>query len=307
MKNGGTKKEISVVSAVDDTLLEPPAWFQALANQTLDAEAYEVLIVDSSHNTTHQVDFEKYTQSARGKGNVSYHRIEKGGRARALNYAMDLATADVIVFLGDDCQAPLGFVEAHLQFHQTHPAIEAVAVSSALFPSELRTPFSDWLEKSGQLFGVPFHPGMTTIADNFFYAANSSVKRALLDRTGRFDERFAGHAWDDFEFGERLRAAGMKSEFLAEASVLHMHRIDLPDREEAMRVAGAAARVYAEIHPGAHPWANSGSSTTWRHSFHTGLAYLRKLVARNGGTEQRWVHRLDAAFIEGYQGSHESR
>jgi GT2 family glycosyltransferase len=287
-------------------LVDGPAWFQSLANQTLPADSYEVLIVDSSHTTSHGADFHDFNQTGRASGNISYHRIERGGRARALNYGLNLASADVIVFLGDDCQVPPNFAEAHLRFHQTHPAIESVAAGSALFPSELRTPFSDWLEKSGRLFGEPFHADMTAISDNFFYAANASVKRAMLDRAGRFDERFTDHAWDDFEFGERLRAAGMKSEFLAEASVLHMHRIELPDREEAMRLAGAAARVYGQIHPGPHPWTKSVDSTRLRRSLHLGLAYLRRVMRNGDAVEQQWIHRLDAAFVEGYRRSRES-
>ena len=302
--NGTTKKQLSIVIAVDDSLIDSPAWFRALSNQTLPTDAYEVFIVDSSHTTTHQAEYEKYRESEHATDNISYHRIEKGGRPLSLNYGLDLASADVIVFLGDDCEAPPNFAEAHLRFHQTHPAVEAVAIGSALFPSHLRTPFSVWLEQSGRLWGVPMDKNMTTIADHFFYAANSSAKRALLERAGRLEERFAHHAWDDFEFGERLRAAGMRSEFLPEASVLHMHWIDLPGREAMMRLAGAAARVYREVHPGSYPWSRSVDSAALMHSLRVGRAYLQWFLTRKKDAQEFWwMNRLDAAFAEGYRHS----
>ncbi|MGQ0761030.1 MAG: glycosyltransferase [Acidobacteriota bacterium] len=296
------QKLASLVCAIDDHPLDGAAWYRALSDQTLPAEAYEVIISDSSHTTTHGEEFERCRQQPGFRGNIRYHLTERGGRALALNRAIDIASADLIIFIGDDCQIEPDFVETHVRFHETHPAIEAVGVGLALFPPELRTPFSDWLEKSGQLFGVPFDPGMTTIAANFFYVANASVKRKLLDRAGRFDERFAGHAWDDFELGERLSAAGMHSELLADATVWHMHRIDLRERQGAMLIAGAAAKVYAEIHPGDHPWLVTAKSKFTRPSLRAGRDFFRMRLGRDRAAAERWwVNRLDAAFAAGYQ------
>ena len=296
------QKLASVVCAVDDHLPDIAAWYRALSAQSLPAEAYEVIISDSAHTTTHREEFERCRQQPGFRGNIRYHRTQRGGRALALNHALAMASADLIIFIGDDCQMEPDFVETHVRFHETHPAIEAVGVGMALFPPELRTPFSDWLEKSGHLFGVPFDPAMTTIAANFFYVANASVKRKLLDRAGRFDERFADHAWDDFEFGERLSAAGMHSELLADATVWHMHRMDLRERQRAMRLAGAAAKVYAEIHPGDHRWLRTAKSKFTRPS----LRAVRDFFRRRLGTDRSpavlsWVNSLDAAFAAGYQ------
>jgi GT2 family glycosyltransferase len=74
-----------------------------------------------------------------------------------------------------------------------------------------------WLEESGQLFGVPFRADMAEVPEDFFLAGNASVKRELLTRAGRFDERYSLHAGDDFEFGKRLRAAGMRAQFVPDA------------------------------------------------------------------------------------------
>lgn len=295
-----SKKQVSILSAVDDNLIDGQAWYRALSDQTVAVDAYEVIVVDSSHTTTHAVELDRWRQQPEFRENISYHRIERGGRALALNRGLELATADLIIFLGDDCQVQPGFVEAHLRFHESHPAAEAVGVGWAIIPPDLRTPFSDWLEKSGQLFGVPFDPALTTIAKNFFYVANASVKRELLNRAGRFDERFADHAWDDFEFGERLHAAGMESELVADATVFHMHWIDLRNRQRAMRLAGAAAKVYAQIHPGDHAWLELVKTKRPRLSFRTVYDYLRTLASWDASAERWWANRLNAAFAQGY-------
>jgi GT2 family glycosyltransferase len=296
------RKLASVICAVDDNQLAGAAWYRALSGQTVPAEAYEVIISDSSHTTTHAEEFDRHRQQPGFRGNISYDRTERGGRALALNRAIDRAGADLIIFIGDDCQTEPDFVETHLRFHEANPAIEAVGVGLALFPPELRTPFSDWLEKSGQLFGVPFDSAMTTIAPNFFYVANASAKRKLLNRAGRFDERFADHAWDDFEFSERLNAAGMHAELLADATVWHMHRIDLRERQRAMRIAGAASKVYAETHPGEHAWLETAKSKFKRPSPRAVADFLRMHLGRDRAAAERWwVNRLNAAFAAGYQ------
>lgn len=298
------KIQVSIISAVDDVLDDLAGWFNALNSQTLSNESYEVILVDSSHDTGHQAAFNQFREEGWLGHHVGYYRTDPGGRAVALNRGLDLARSDLIVFLGDDCLPPLDFAESHLRFHQLNTAPEAVAVGPALFPPDLRTPFSDWLERTGRLFGVPFDPHTTSVSEDFFYVANASVKRELLDRAGRFDEQFRHHVMDDFELGQRLRSAGMKAEFLPEATVVHLHRIDLTERERAIRLAGTAARVYALAHPEAYRWSNSMNFPAALHQLRNALTYVGMRVRKNDSARIRWWHaRLAAAFAEGYRNS----
>ncbi len=293
----------SIVCAVDDELLEPIEWFHALHNQTIPHDQYEVLIIDGCHVTTHPEEFERYRREHDPKGNVSYHRISKSGRATSLNHAIAMANSNLIIFLGDDCLPPLDFAERHLRFHKEHPEVSAVAIGPALFPPELRTPFTQWLEQGGRLWGLPFDSNMSSIPADFFYVANASVKRELLEQAGQFDDRFEAHAWDDFEFGQRLSAAGMRAELLRDNVVLHLHKIDLESREGAMLRAGVAAKVYFTSHPTERAWPDS-----FRAKFH----WLRKAFANiqlrlnpsDRAREYWWGVQLDAAFISGYRNQH---
>jgi GT2 family glycosyltransferase len=255
---------------------------------------------------TDEADYEDALKRFRAerevRADIRCLRVERGGRAQALNRALELATGDLIIFLGDDFLPPPGFAEAHLTFHEFNPQAEAVGVSSALLAPEYRTPFSVWLEQSGQLFGVPFSAEMTQVPEDFFYAGNSSVKRKFLDRVGRFNERFAHHAFDDFELGKRLRAAGMKAQFVADARVEHIHSIDLAERERTARKAGAAIKVYESLYPESPSWLKTRRSFSW-------LQWLRVTAARcqlaAAGTDEDlvtwWRTRLDPALASGYR------
>jgi GT2 family glycosyltransferase len=297
--------QVSIITAANvhyGRLSDLRPWFLALCNQTLPPDHYEIIVVDAAHDVDYGTALTRFRAEAEVQANISCHRIERAGRARALNHALDIATGGVIIFLGDDCLPPPQFAESHLHFHAQHPEVEAVGVSSVILPAQYRNPFSVWLEESGQLFGVPFRADMVEIPENFFYVGNASVKRELLERAGRFDERFGHHAFDDLEFGFRLRAAGMRSRFVPGASVIHAHDIDLHGRERSMRESGAAARAYITDHPGNRSWFWLASFPSWFHRLRVACAsvYLNA-VRTEGALEKWWRARLDSAFAEGYR------
>lgn len=278
-------------------------WFQALCNQTLPPERYEVIVVDATHGMDCGAALARWRAEAGARADITCHRIERAGRARALNRALELAAGDLVIFLGDDFVPPPGFAEAHLRFHAEHTEGWAVGVGSAILPPEFRNPFAVWLEESGRLFGVPFSADMTEVPEDFFYVGNASVKRELLGRAGRFDERFTHHAWDDFEFGLRLRAAGMRASFVPGARADHVHNIDLRERELAVRYAGAAGRAYITDHPEKRAWFWAASLPSWLHRLRVASARVRLAAARTDGALAGWWQaRLDAALADGFRG-----
>lgn len=257
--------KLSVVSAVDDHVLNAGEWLDALVNQTADPSSYEVIATDAHQMPTWAAAFEARSAAGHEEPRVVYRRLSPGGRARSLNAGLEQATGDVIVFLADDFIPGRDFVELHRRFHEEHPEREAVGVGKALIPEHVqRGPFVRWLEGTGAFFGVPLDEASESIPDNFFYVGNASVKRELVDAAGRFDEDFPYHAWDDHEFGLRLRAEGMRSQLIPEATVLHDHPITLGERRHQMRQAGESAAIHASKQPGDHPWLGPGDVPVWR-------------------------------------------
>lgn len=298
-----SRASIIVAAHVRDTerLPDLQSWFHALCNQSLPADDYEVIVVDGSYEADYDLALARFRAEKEVRAQISCHRIECAGRARALNYALEYATGELIIFLADDCLPSAGFAEAHVHFHEEHPEPAAVGISSAMLPPEYRNAFSVWLEQSGELFGVPFRADMVAVPDDFFYVANASVKRELLERAGRFDERFVHHAFDDVEFGFRLRAAGMRSRFIPEACVSHVHDINLRGRERAVREAGAAAKTYFSNHPEKKRWLWLPTWPCWFHRWRVASAGIWLAAAGTVRAQSTWWRaRLDAAFAEGY-------
>ena len=100
----------------------------------------------------------------------------------------------------------------------------------------------------------------------------------------------------------------MKAEFLRDAPVQHIHRVDLPDREKSMRLAGVAARVYETIHPGGRRRSRSLNRGERAHELRIALAQIRSRITGSDRALQKWwKYRLDAAFAEGYRQSAENK
>jgi GT2 family glycosyltransferase len=291
----------SVLTAVHGDRPCRALWLAALSSQMIPADEFEAIVVDASGEENCQLKSADFFAGMEPPGNMSYQCIAHGGRARALNHALNVAKSDLIIFLTDDFVVDPHFLAAHLRFHESHPECEAVAIGSALVPHELSTPLSTWLEESGRFFGVPFRAGMTEIPEDFFYIGNSSVKRELLDRAGRFNELFAHHAGDDFEFGRRLHAAGMKAWYLPEACAIHNHAVDLAERERASRELGENLRTMI-AREGSHAWRVKAKTLSIVCRVRVGVARLR--LATTGSERARakwWQRRLDAAFAAGYR------
>mgnify|MGYP003581383863 CR=1 FL=1 len=297
-----TAPRVSIVSAVDDHPPDLQVWFEAISSQTLSSDQYEVIVVDATHELDHEAALKEFNAKSTLGRNISWHRIAPGGRACALNHALKLAKGELVIFLGDDNIPSPRFAAAHLDFHKAHPEPEAVGIGPAVLPPQFRNPFSIWLEESGQLFGIPIRADMTEVPKTFFYVSNASVKRELLDKAGRFDERFQNHAWDDHEFDQRLCAAGMEARFVPDARTIHFDRINLAYREHAMRRAGAAAKVYLIDHPARGSWFKTVTSPGWRHWLRVAAARLRlAFKASDDSLIGWWRARLDAAFAAGYR------
>lgn len=256
---------LSLVSAIDDHLLDPAGWFGALQAQTANPSLFEVIAIDAHRMDGWRDAHEALERGSRPQPRIVYRQLSAGSRAHALNAALDEATGDVVVFLADDFIAPPRFVERHRQFHLDHPEREAVGVAGALIPEQFREgPFAHWLESTGQFFGVPLDEDAKSIPENFFYVGNASVKRALIDAAGRFDEDFPYHCWDDHEYGLRLSEHGMRSALIPEATAVHEHPITLSERRRQMHEAGQSAAIHAHKQPQWYPWLAPGDVPPWR-------------------------------------------
>jgi len=269
------------------------ATLDALGNQDGVAHAeYEIIAVDSLHRydwARTVADF----QARFAEVNITLLELpESGSRARQLNAGIGAARAAWLLLLADDFIPSPKLVSAHLQAHAQDPDWRLVAMGPGLFRRDASTTdFMHWLEDSGTLFGVPFtRRDLVQLPPNYFYMANTSLSRQLLERAGPFDEDFPYDAMDDLEMGWRLRSQGMRTCYLPDAIATHEHIISFQERCQAMEKAGESAAIYDR---------KSGSQGPW----HKLVSMPGPLFSkrRKETLEQRYRRVLNRHFRSGYK------
>jgi GT2 family glycosyltransferase len=164
---------------------------------------------------------------------------ENAGFARANNQALQLARGKYILFLNPDTILPEDFANRCLAFLQSTPDAGGVGVrmidGSGLFLKESRRGFpSPWVafcKLSGLTALFPQKrrfagyylghlPQDKTSPAPVLSGACFWVARAILEKTGGFDERFFMYA-EDIDLSYRIEQAGYVNYYLAETAIVH--------------------------------------------------------------------------------------
>ena len=237
-----------------------------------------------------------------GYGRFSYAEIPRAGRSKCWNIGARRASSGLLLFMADDFIASEGLVEAHLAKHEQNTDEKEVFFGPALFSEQLRsTSFMRWLEDGGSLFGVAFTKP-ETIPENFFWGANVSMKRALFERAGGFDEDFPYHGWEDYEFGLRLSGLGMRSHYLSDAVAYHEHELTLDERLRTMVQAGESAVIFESKYPGQQPWHGVVKRPSVLWGFEKNIARLKFKLSGNSDDEAAYFSSaLNQKFAQGYR------
>jgi GT2 family glycosyltransferase len=114
------------------------------------------------------------------------------------------------------------------------------------------TPFMHWLDH-GMQFDYPNIEG-TEAGWGRFYGANVSVKRALCERVGGFDEQRLPYLYDDLDFAYRASKLGLRVLYNRRAVVEHLREVDLAYWQQRMDRAATAEREFVAKHPEVEPY-----------------------------------------------------
>lgn len=174
----------------------------ALFNQTLPSENYEVIVVDdcSSDNTW------QYLSTLSPPCVLKIFRQSlRQGQASGRNRGLKEANGKYIVFIDDDIIAHKDLLKEHLLCHNKRQNLVVrgrVNHFSDKLPSKPRFTISD-------------------ISFNFFWTSNVSIEKKHLEKAGYFDESFNKYGWEDNELGFRLRRLGLHSIYHRKALAYH--------------------------------------------------------------------------------------
>ncbi len=261
---------------------------------------YEVIVVHDGCRPTLASEYARHRLRYPGTP-VRVFASGVPGRAASNNAGVRASRGDLLLFVADDFRPSAGLLAAHRAFHDLIGR-PAVGIGPGYFEASKRAdPFIRWLEDSGRIWGVAFASARLQWPKGMFYVGNASLPRSVFDRTGGFDERYRHDLFDDWEFGQRLVAAGYATHFVPRAIAWHDHDVTLEERLVAARRMGECLAGYEPTLPEPPPWAGTGVVPI------EDLERLRRTVAQRadatGSFADRallWKTELALAFARGY-------
>jgi GT2 family glycosyltransferase len=210
---------------------------RSLMPQATDAGA-EVIVVVDGH------DPDSVLVAQRRGGHVIAHPEPRGPNA-ARNAGWREASADLVIFVDDDVEAPRTWLPSLL-------AAAAATPERDVFAGPIRAD----IEGGGPRSCGRDTPPITTLdhgaADVDIavgWSANLAIRRAALETVGGFDEAIAVGAGDEEEWQERYRSTGGRIRYVAAAGLEHRRAgadATLRALARAQYRRGRAARVQDE-------------------------------------------------------------
>jgi len=199
---------------------------EALRNQTLPADLYEVIVVDDGSTDETAVVAAAEEAASRQIRLVRHERNR--GRSAARNSGVRAARGDLVVLLDGDVLVRPDFLAYHLDTHRRSGR-----------PVLCRGPVLDIPDER-----IPDPLPIVPPSPAYLTTANASLPREELLAAGLFDEAFPAYGWEDFDLGFRLQRRGLRRVFRREAIAFHVLPIfDAAGFADALRKEEDRART----------------------------------------------------------------
>jgi len=192
----------------------------ALLAQQIDGFDFEVIFVDDgSTDETSAILNRVVTEHPEV---FRYIRgSHSGSPAAPRNLGIRHARGEVILLLDDDVIPDDQLILEHWRFHQRETDPRSAVTGKLYLPPEIEAdPMSIFhsFPYDGMKVGTP-------LEFYYFWTCNVSLKRTFMLAHGMFDEDSALYPLEDMECGYRLVEAGLRLEFLPQASGQHIHKM----------------------------------------------------------------------------------
>lgn len=242
-----TTPRISVLIATYNRPALLRSCLASFVEQTLDRDAYEVVVVDDGSDGD---EFAAVIDEVASALQIVGVQIAHAGRSAAKNHAVFLARAPVVLFFDDDDRAAPDYLERHLAGHDENPGDAVAILGHTDWAPELEaTPLMHYITDVDRLmFAYERLEDGQQLDWRGFWEGRISCKRPLLVRRGLHDQRLEYSI--DVEMAWRLAPAGLRVVYCASARSFMARPISFDafcDRTEAK---GKAHALIAALHPG---------------------------------------------------------
>ena len=222
------------------------------ADQVDEADAELIVINDGSTDETQAV----FEEMAGIVSRLVCRSVDHQGPATARNIGIELATAPIILFTGDDMAPGRKLLKGHIAAHERNKV--AVVGRVEWDPSCNPTTLMKLMAPNGPLFNYHKLVRAKERFHRFFYTANLSISTDTLGDS-RFDERFRGPAFEDAELGFRLIQQGISLIYEKDLVVYHHHHLTARDLRSRLDAMTSGQRILESIHPELRttPWSRT--------------------------------------------------
>ncbi|GAA5071380.1 glycosyltransferase [Lysobacter panacisoli] len=186
--------------------------------------AVEIIVVDDGSS-------DETEASLANVAGLRYHRRKQnGGFIAACNDGASLSRGDYVVFLNNDTVPQPGWLDALLDTFVEHTDV-GLAGAQLIYPDgRLQEAggivFSDGNAHNYGRFESPNDPRYRHVRDaDYCSGAAIAVPRALFERLGGFDTRYAPAYFEDTDLAFAVRAAGLRTLYQPASRVVHLEGV----------------------------------------------------------------------------------
>lgn len=190
--------------------------------------------------------------------NLTWRTGPNRGPGAARNLGASIAKHDLLLFLGDDIQPKDDrFFRTHVEIHARHPERALAVLGKVTWPdrpwSDVNFVMAHIQGHRGEQFGYADLLPYGFVDWRFFYTANVSCKRAIVDdwTSDGFSPDFSLAAYEDAEFAYRMmqRSDPLRIFYAPSSCGTHHHPYSVESFLERQLVAGMMARTFLDRHP----------------------------------------------------------
>ncbi|TFH42244.1 MAG: glycosyltransferase family 2 protein [Lysobacterales bacterium] len=187
----------------------------------LEHAALEILVIDQS--TDHEPETVRTLEALAKDGRIDWRKLSQPSIPKAMNHALQIARADVVLFVDDDTVLNSELIREHAKEHEGPEVVCVAGRVVQLWEQEPKESEGYRMDDcAGDPDVFPFNSRNKAMIERFM-GGNFSINKGFALSIGGFDENFVKAAYRfEAEFSNRLALAGEQIVFQPDASVLHL-------------------------------------------------------------------------------------